>query len=247
MAGHSHWNNIQHKKGAADARRARVWSKLSAAIIIAARSGGGDPTMNLKLRYAIDKARSVSMPKDNIERAIKRGTGEIEGAALEEVTYEGLGPGGVAILVEALTDNRNRTNGEVRLRFEKAGGKMGSVAYLFDRKGFFAIPAEGVDEDALMACALDAGAEDLKRVGIQFEITCEVPSFTAVLEALRTAGYNPTTAELTQLGKTQIDCDLETTQRILRLIDALDEYEDVQNVYSNLNLNEEILAALARE
>lgn len=246
MAGHSHWNNIQHTKGAADAKRARVWSKLSTAIIVAARIGGGDPVMNLKLRYAIDKARSVSMPKVNIERAIKRGTGEIEGNALEEVTYEALGPGGVAILVEALTDNRARTNGEVRLRIERAGGKMGSVAYLFDRKGFFAIPADGIDEDALLATALEAGAEDLKRVGNQFEIVCAVPSFIAVLEALRAAGYNPSTAELSQIGKTQIDCDLETTQRILRLIDVLDEYDDVQNVYSNLNLSEELLAALAK-
>jgi YebC/PmpR family DNA-binding regulatory protein len=241
MAGHSHWNNIQHTKGAADSKRARVWSKLSAAIIIAARTGGGDPVMNLKLRYAIDKARAVSMPKVNIERAIKRGTN-----ALEEVTYEGLGPGGVAILVEALTDNRARTNGEVRLRFEKAGGKMGSVAYLFDRKGFIAISTDGADEEALMTTALEAGAEDLKRVGNQFEITCDVPGFTAVLDALRAAGYTPTTSELTQIGKTQVDCDLETTQRVLRLIDALDEYEDVQNVYSNLNLGEELLAELAK-
>jgi YebC/PmpR family DNA-binding regulatory protein len=245
MAGHSHWNNIQHKKGAADARRARLWSKLSAAIIVAARGGGGDPTMNLKLRYAIDKARAVSMPKDNIERAIKRGTGELDGTSFEEVTYEGLGPGGVAILVEALTDNRNRTNGEVRLRFEKGGGKMGSVAYLFDRKGFFAIPAEGVDEDTLMAAALDAGAEDMQRVGNQFEITCDPTHFIAVGDALRSANYNLTTAELTQIGKTQIDCDLETTQRVLRLLDALDEYEDVQTVYSNLNLSEATIAALA--
>ncbi len=250
MAGHSHWNNIQHKKGAADAKRARLWSKLSAAIIVAARSGGADPVMNLKLRYAIDKARAVSMPKDNIERAIKRGTGETGGAAFEEVTYEGIGPGGVAILVDALTDNRNRTNGEVRMRFEKAGGKMGSpgcVAYLFDRKGFFAIPAEGVDEDTLLAAALDAGAEDMNRSGANFEITCDPVSFMAVQEALRTAGYNLAVAELTQIGKTQVDCDLETTQKVLKLLDALDDYEDVQNVYSNLNLTEELVARLARD
>jgi YebC/PmpR family DNA-binding regulatory protein len=249
MAGHSHWNNIQHKKGAADAKRARLWSKLSAAIIVAARCGGGDPITNLKLRYAIDKARSVSMPKDNIERAIKRGTGETDGAAYEEVTYEGIGPGGVALLVESLTDNRARTNGEVRHRFERAGGtvgKPGCVAYLFDRKGFFTVSASGVEEDALLTVALEGGADDMKQVGDAFEITCDPTAFMATQEALRGAGYNLTTAEITHLGKTQVECDLETTQKILRLIDALDEYEDVQNVYSNLNLSDEIMAALAR-
>src|SRR4051812_6430836 len=164
MSGHSHWATIKHKKGAVDARRGKLWSKLSRAIIIAARNGGGDPTMNLKLRYAIDKAREVSMPKDNIERAIKRGTGEVEGQQFEELTYEGIGPGGVAFLVDVLTDNRNRTSGEVRKIFEKGGGKMGSagsVSYLFERKGVITVAAEGVDEDTLMGVALDAGAEDM--------------------------------------------------------------------------------------
>src|SRR5579883_875065 len=175
MSGHSHWATIKHKKGAIDAKRGKLWSKLSRAIIIAARNGGGDPTMNLKLRYAIDKAREVSMPKDNIERAIKRGTGEVEGQTFEEVTYEGYGPGGVAILVETLTDNRNRTNSEIRKIFERSGGKMGSagnVGYLFERKGVFSIDASTVDEDTLMSIALDAGAEDLKRAGSTFDVTC---------------------------------------------------------------------------
>src|SRR3954466_9539892 len=165
MSGHSHWATIKHKKGAIDARRGKLWSKLSRAIIIAARSGGGDPTMNLKLRYAIDKARAVSMPRDNIERAIKRGTGEIEGVVYEEITYEGYGPGGVAVMVDVLTDNRNRTSGEIRKIFERGGGKMGSagcVAYLFERKGVFSVDAAAVDEDALMGIALDAGADDLR-------------------------------------------------------------------------------------
>src|SRR6516165_9646476 len=173
MSGHSHWATIKHKKGAIDAKRGKLWSKLSRAIIIAAKNGGGDPTMNLKLRYAIDKARAVSMPKDNIERAIKRGTGEMEGMHFEELTYEGIGPGGVAMLVDVLTDNRNRTNGEVRKIFERHGGKMGSagsVAYLFERKGVFSLPAAGMDEDTLMGIALDAGAEDMKRSGDAFEI-----------------------------------------------------------------------------
>src|SRR5689334_15365819 len=158
MSGHSHWATIKHKKGATDAKRGKLFSKLSRAIIIAARHGGGDPEMNLKLRYAIDKARSVSMPKDNIDRAIKRGTGEMEGLTFEEVLYEGYGPGGVAILVDVLTDNRNRTAGEIRKTFERGGGKLGSagcVAYLFERKGLFSIDASAADEDTLMGIALD--------------------------------------------------------------------------------------------
>src|SRR4051795_1600834 len=161
MSGHSHWATIKHKKGAIDAKRGKLWSKLSRAIIIAARHGGGDPTMNLKLRYAIDKARAVSMPKDNIERAIKRGTGDIEGAIFEEITYEGFGPGGVAVMVDVLTDNRNRTAGEVRKIFERGGGHMGSagaVGYLFERKGLFSVNASATNEDDLLALALDAGA-----------------------------------------------------------------------------------------
>ena len=154
MSGHSHWATIKHKKGAIDAKRGKQFSKLSRAIIIAARHGGGDPEMNLKLRYAIDKARSVSMPKDNIERAIKRGTGELEGMTYEEITYEGFGPGGVAVLVDVLTDNRNRTSGEIRKTFERGGGHIGSagcVGYLFERKGIFSIDAKGLDEDTLLA------------------------------------------------------------------------------------------------
>src|SRR4051812_6809545 len=175
MSGHSHWATIKHKKGAVDARRGKLWSKLSRAIIIAARNGGGDPTMNLKLRYAIDKAREVSMPKDNIDRAIKRGTGETEGLIFEELTYEGI-LGGVALLVDVLTDNRNRTAGEVRKIFDKAGGKLGSagsVSYLFERKGLFGVEAPASDEDKLMSIVLDAGAEDLKPSAHGFDITCD--------------------------------------------------------------------------
>src|SRR4051812_45308524 len=187
MSGHSHWATIKHKKGAIDAKRGKLWSKLSRAIIIAARHGGGDPTMNLKLRYAIDKAREVSMPKDNIERAIKRGTGDMEGQQFEELTYEGFGPGGVAILVDVLTDNRNRTAGEVRKIFERSGGKMGSagnVAFLFERKGVIGIEVSATDEDALMGIALDAGAEDIKRHGETFEVVCDAASFSQVKAAI---------------------------------------------------------------
>jgi YebC/PmpR family DNA-binding regulatory protein len=249
MSGHSHWATIKHKKGAIDAKRGKLWSKLSRAIIIAARGGGGDPTMNLKLRYAIDKAREVSMPKDNIERAIKRGTGELEGMTYEEITYEGFGPGGVAILVDVLTDNRNRTAGEVRKIFERNGGNMGSagcVGYLFERKGLFGVNAEGVDEDTLMGIALDAGADDLKRAGNTYDITCDPASFNKVREALQKNNIPVAHADITQLGKTLVDADVETSQRVLRLMEALDDHDDVQNVYSNLNLTEAAMAAMEK-
>src|SRR5438094_8013607 len=176
MSGHSHWATIKHKKGAIDAKRGKLFSKLSRAIIIAARHGGGDPETNLKLRYAIDKARQVSMPKDNIERAVKRGTGDMEGVVFEEITYEGYGPGGVAVMVDVTTDNRNRTSGEIRKLFEKGGGHMGSagnVAYMFERKGIISVSATGTDEDTLMGIVLDAGAEDMKRAGDMFDIICD--------------------------------------------------------------------------
>src|SRR5437763_14380123 len=194
MSGHSHWATIKHKKGAIDARRGKLWSKLSRAIIIAAKNGGGDPNMNLKLRYAIDKAREVSMPKDNIERAVKRGTGETEGITFEELTYEGYGSGGVAILVDVLTDNRNRTLGEIRKIFERGGGKMGSagnVAFLFERKGMFIVDAAAMDEDTLMGIVLDAGADDLKLSGSAYEITCDPSNFSHVQAALEKNNIKP--------------------------------------------------------
>jgi YebC/PmpR family DNA-binding regulatory protein len=250
MSGHSHWATIKHKKGAIDAKRGKLWSKLSRAIIIAAKNGGGDPNMNLKLRYAIDKAREVSMPKDNIERAIKRGTGDIEGLVFEEITYEGFGPGGVSILVEVLTDNRNRTNGEVRKIFERGGGNMGSagcVGYLFERKGVFAVDAAGVDEDTLMGIALDAGADDMKRAGSMFDITCEPTQFNKVQEALQKAGVATVNAEIAQIGKVPADVDAESAKKVVRLIEALDDHDDVQHVFSNVNLTEDILAEMAKE
>jgi YebC/PmpR family DNA-binding regulatory protein len=245
MSGHSHWATIKHKKGAIDAKRGKLWSKLSRAIIIAARHGGGDPTMNLKLRYAIDKAREVSMPKDNIERAIKRGTGETEGAIFEELTYEGYGPGGVALLVDVLTDNRNRTNGEVRKIFERSGGKMGSsgnVGFLFERKGLIAVDATGLDEDTLMGIVLDAGADDLKRSGGHFEITTDATTFAQVKAALEKATVKIDSADVAQLPKVAVDVDDETGRKVVRLMEALDDHDDVQNVYSNANLTEAMMA-----
>ena len=250
MSGHSHWATIKHKKGAIDAKRGKLWSKLSRAIIIAARHGGGDPSMNLKLRYAIDKARAVSMPKDNIERAIKRGTGEVEGAIFEEITYEGFGPGGVAMMVDVLTDNRNRTSGEVRKIFERGGGKLGSagnVAFRFERKGLFGVNAEGVDEDNLMGIVLDAGADDLKRTGSTFEITCDPAHFTKVQEALQKNNIATVVSEISQVAKAPIDADLETAKKVIRLHEALDDHDDVQAVYTDLNMSEELLAEVAKE
>jgi YebC/PmpR family DNA-binding regulatory protein len=250
MSGHSHWATIKHKKGAIDAKRGKLFSKLSRAIIIAARHGGGDPETNLKLRYAIEKAREVSMPKDNIERAIKRGTGDLEGAVLEEITYEGYGPGGVAILVDVLTDNRNRTNSEIRKIFERGGGKMGSagsVAYQFERKGLFSVNAADTDEDTLMSLALDAGAEDMKRSGTTYDITCDPHAFAQVKEALTRAGLNPVVAEITQVPKVPVEADVETARKVMRLMEALDDHDDVQNVYSNLNITEEVVAAVGKE
>ncbi|HEV3259154.1 MAG TPA: YebC/PmpR family DNA-binding transcriptional regulator [Gemmataceae bacterium] len=250
MSGHSHWATIKHKKGAIDAKRGKLFSKLSRAIIIAARHGGGDPEMNLKLRYAIDKARSVSMPKDNIERAVKRGTGEMEGATFEEIVYEGYGSGSVAIMVEVLTDNRNRTASEIRKIFERSGGKMGSagcVGYMFERKGIFSIDAAATDEDTLMGIALDAGADDLKRSGSTFDITCDPSVFNQVQEALKKNGLTPQTAEISHLAKAPVDVDAETGKKVMRLMEALDDHDDVQNVYSSVNITEELVAHVGKD
>jgi len=245
MAGHSHWANIQHKKGIADAKRGKVWSKLSRLIIVAARHGGGDPETNLKLRYAIDKAREVSMPKDNIERAVKRGTGELSGETVEELTYEGFGPGGVALLIDVMTDNRNRTIGEVRKILDRGGGKMGSagnVGFLFERKGQIAVEAAGTDEDKLLEIALDAGAEDVKRDGSLFVITTDPTTFAAVQSALKEKGITVANAEISQVPKAGVDVDEETGRKVARLMEALDDHDDVQNVYSNANLTEAMMA-----
>ena len=246
MAGHSHSANIAVRKGKQDAARGKLFSKLSRYIIIAAKAGGGDPDTNLRLRYAIDKARAVSMPKDNIEKAIKRGTGEIEGVTYDEILYEARGPGGVAVLVEVMTDNRNRTNGEIKKVFERANadiGKPGSATYLFDRKGYFAIDATKYpDEDRLMELALNAGAEDLKRDGDVFEITCDPAGFQAVMEALKAGGVEPAEAEVTFLPKVEKDVDVETGKKVVRLIEALDDHDDVQNVHTDANLTEEMAA-----
>ena len=246
MAGHSHSANIAVRKGKQDAARARVFSKLARYIMIAAKHGGGDPDTNLRLRYAIDKARHVSMPKDNIERAVLKGTGDLEGVSYEEITYEGYGPGGVAVLVETLTDNRNRTSGEVRLIFDKAGGNMGaigSVAYLFDRKGLIVLDAARyADEDAVMAAALEAEADDIRRAGDVFEVTTDPTAFDAVRQKLLAAGFEPVEAELRQVPKAAAAVDPDTGRKVARLLDTLDNHDDVQAVYTTADLTADMLA-----
>ena len=244
MAGHSHSANIAVRKGKQDKARAKLFSKLARYIMIAAKNGGGDPDTNLRLRYAIDKARGVSMPKDNIERAVKKGTGELEGDILEDVTYEGYGPGGVAILVEALSDNRARTSGDVRILFEKAGGEMGKpgcVGYLFDRKGLILIDAgKYPDEDAVMTAALNAEADDFVKEGDVYVITTDPTKFNAVLDAIVEAGFDTVEAEVKQLPKAPATVDVELGKRIIRLMDNLDNNDDVQNVYTTATLTAEM-------
>jgi YebC/PmpR family DNA-binding regulatory protein len=247
MAGHSHWANIAHKKSLIDAKRGKLWSKLAKAIIVAAKEGGGDPATNLKLRYAITDAKAVSMPKDNIERAVKKGTGELEGGNLEQALYEGYGPGGVAVLCEIYTDNRNRTAPEVRKIFEIAGGKLGAtgcVAWMFDRKGLALIPADKVDEDRLMELALDAGADDVRRAGETYEVIAEPDAFAAVCAALESAGVPTESTSLARLPKDTVEVTGEDAKRILKMMEMLDDHDDVQNVSANFNIPDEALAEL---
>lgn len=245
MAGHSHWNNIHRTKGVADAKRGKVFSKLSRYIMIAAKSGGGDPDTNLKLRYAIDKARSVSMPKENIERAVKKGTGELEGISFDEITYEGYGSGGCAILLDITTDNRARTSGEIKKIFDRAGCKIGmpgTVAWLFERKGIIQVDATKATEDKLMEVALEAGADDIQRVGDYFAITCDPSNYSDVQATLTAARIPIASTEITQVAKTPMEADLETQKKVVKLMDLLDDHDDVQNVYTNLNITADAVA-----
>ena len=247
MAGHSHWANIAHKKALVDNKRGKLWSKLSKAIIVAAKSGGGDVDMNLKLRYAIDAAKAVSVPKENIQRAIKRGTGEIEGANLEEILYEGYGAGGVAVLCEILTDNRNRTAGEIRKVFELADGKLGAtgcVAWMFERKGLFLVSPDKVDEDTLLEFALEAGADDVKRVDDKFEITCDPSVYSDVAAALAKHEVEAEVSEITRIPTSTVDLDAETGRKVLALMQKLDDHDDVQTVAANFNIPQEAMAEI---
>ncbi len=245
MAGHSHWAGIKHKKAAIDKKRGKIWSKLARNIIMAARSGGGDPATNLPLRYAIEKAKDANMPNDTISRAIKRGTGEIEGASYEEVVYEGYGPGGVAVLAPALTDNRNRTASEVRKIFEKHGGSLGGtgcVAWMFEQKGLIIVSGNDVTEDKLMEIVLEAGAEDIKQEGEMFEIYSPTETFEDVKKALKDAGIETQVAEITMIPQSTVKLEGEQAKKMLDLMEALEDNDDIQNVYANFDMPEEIFA-----
>ncbi len=247
MAGHSHWANIARKKAMVDNKRGKLWSKLSKYIIVAAKIGGGDPDANLRLRYAIDKARAVSMPKDNIDRAIKRGTGELDGGNLDEVLYEGYGPNGVAVLCEILTDNRNRTASEIRKIFEVAGGKLGEsgcVSWMFERKGVFTIPAKQIDEEALLELALEAGADDVKRDGDLFEVLCDPSVYQQVSDALAARGLQPESSQISRIPTNTVDLDAESGRTVLKLVEKLDDHDDVQSVSANFNIPDEAMAEI---
>jgi YebC/PmpR family DNA-binding regulatory protein len=247
MSGHSKWHTIKHKKGAIDAKRGKLFTKLIREMTIAARIGGGDPDANPRLRTAVDKAKGVNMPADNIKRAIQKGTGELEGASYEEITLEGYGPGGVAILIEGSTDNRNRTVSEIRHAFTKNGGNLGggSVAYLFKPKGYIAISTSKTTEDKLMEIALDAGAEDIKTEGEVFEVYTTQHDYEAVLKAIKAAGIEPDTAEVGKYADNQIPLEGQKAQQMLKLMEALEDHDDVQNVWANFDISEKEMEAAA--
>jgi len=250
VSGHSKWSTIKHKKGAADAKRGQLFTKLSKAIIVAAKEGGADPTANLSLQNAIEKAKSYSMPKDTIERAIARGAGtDADAAAYETIVYEGYGPDGVAVLVEALTDNRNRTASDVRHTFTKNGGNLGTtgaVAWLFERRGIVLVEAAGVDEDELTLAAAEGGAEDVELDGSVFEVSSAPEDLAAVRQAIEAAGIKVESAELSMVPKTTVEVAEEPSARkLIRLIEALEENDDVQGVYANFDIPEQVLEAVA--
>jgi YebC/PmpR family DNA-binding regulatory protein len=250
MAGHSHWAGIKHKKALIDNKRGKIWSKISKAIIVAAKIGGGDPDANPRLRLAISDAKSARMPKDNIDRAVKKGTGELEGGNMEEVLYEGYGAGGVAVMCDILTDNRNRTAPEIRKVFETHGGSLGStncVAYLFQRKGVFEVADSAADEESLMELALEAGADDVKHEQGYYEIVCEPDVYTDVEAALEAAQIETQSSHIHRLPDTTVDCDEETAKKVLALVEALDDHDDVQNVSANFNIPDDVMAAIEAE
>jgi YebC/PmpR family DNA-binding regulatory protein len=250
MSGHSKWSTIKHKKGAADAKRGQLFTKLSKAIIVAAKEGGSDPANNLSLQNAIEKARSYSMPKDTIDRAIARGAGtDSDAAAYESVVYEGYGPEGVAVLVEALTDNRNRTASDVRHVFSKHGGNLGTtgaVAWLFERRGVVLVPADGVDEDDLTLAAAEGGAEDVELDGTTFQVSSAPEDLSSVRASIEGAGFAIDAAELSMVPKTTVAIEDEATARkVVRLVESLEESDDVQDVYANFDIPERVLEAVA--
>jgi len=248
LAGHSHWASIKHKKGASDVKKGKAFAKVARMITVAARKGGGDQDMNPKLQLAIDKARAVNMPKENIERAIQKGTGDSSGEAeLYECLYEGYGTHGVALLVEILTDNKNRTAPEIRKIFERHGGNLGEagcVSWMFEKKGLIIINADNLAEDELMMLVLDNGAEDLHRVGDVFQITCSQTDLAVIKKAIEGKNIKVENADIAWISKSNIDLDEAAGRKVLRLMDAIEEHDDVQNVYSNFNLPQSLLAEM---
>jgi YebC/PmpR family DNA-binding regulatory protein len=241
MSGHSKWHTIKHKKGAADAKRGKLFTKLIREMTIAARLGGGDPESNPRLRTAVDKAKAANMPADNIKRAIQKGTGELEGTTYEELVLEGYGPGGVAVLVEGTTDNRNRTVSEIRHLFTKIGGNLGgagSVSYMFKPRGHVAISIDKVSEEKLMEIALEAGAEDIQVEGERFEVYTTPQAHEAVVQAVKEAGIEPDDAELGKVADTTVPLEGPKAQAMLKLMEALEDHEDVQNVWANFDISD---------
>jgi YebC/PmpR family DNA-binding regulatory protein len=247
MSGHSKWHNIRLKKGKMDAERGKIFTKLAREIIVAAKEGGGNPDANARLRLAVQKARDASMPQENIKRAIQRGTGELEGVNYEELTYEGYGPGGAAVMVDVLTDNKNRTVAEVRNIFSKPGGSLGEsgcVAWIFDPKGLISVPKDGLDEDTVMMAALDAGAEDVRSEEETFDVITSPEDLPAVRQALTDAGIPFTLAEVTMLPKSTVELKGKEAQQMIRLMEQLEDHDDVQHVYANFDIPENVMAAL---
>jgi YebC/PmpR family DNA-binding regulatory protein len=249
MAGHSHWAKVKRAKATTDARRGREWSKLARKIIVAAKGGGGNPDENLSLRYAIDEARAANMPNDTIDKAIKKGAGELDAENYEPVTYEGFSPGGVAFLVECLTNNRNRTAPEMRNIFERAGGRLASVnsvAWMFQQKGIFVIPAEAAGEDTLMEIALELGADDVTTEGDAFQITCQPALFAKVKAALVARNVPVTSSQIARVPNTTVPVGPDKAAQVLSLVETLEEHEDVQNVYANFDIPEDVIAKIAK-
>jgi len=249
MSGHSHWAGIKHKKAANDAKRGKTWSKVARMIIVAAKNGGGDPSANLTLRYAIDKAKAANMPKDTIEKAIKKGTGDLEGVSFEEVLYEGYGPSGVAIMVEALTDNRNRTGPEIKKLFEKHGGSFGTsgcVNWMFSQKGLITVNSADVGEEQLLEIALSAGANDMQTMGEVYEITCEPSAYEELKKTLQEKEIATEVAEISMVPQTTIEInDDHIAGRIISLMEAFDDHDDVQNAYANFDIPDEIMSRIS--
>lgn len=250
MSGHSHWSTIKRKKGAADAKRGKLWSKLSKNLIAAARAGGGDPDMNARLRLAVDKAKGANMPKDTIEKAIKKGTGELGSETYEEFMYEGYGPSGVAVMAAILTDNRNRTAPEIKKIFERAGGNMSttnSVAWMFERKGMLVVAEKDATEDMLMEIALEAGAEDINKENDEFTVTTDPDNYEAVKAVLQEKGIALQNAEISMIPSNTIALDAESGRKVLRLLEALDDHEDVQEVYANFDISDDVMTEIAAQ